>query len=67
MGRGRVRKAVSLVSEREQRVALSAAETTARMFAEEEDDESEDQAEADREGEWDDGHGRKGEWAVSWE
>jgi hypothetical protein len=29
------------------------------MFAEEENDEGEDQAKADREGEWDDGHGRR--------
>ena len=48
------------LGERQERVALGAADATARMFAEKEDDKSEHQREADREGEGDDGHGGKG-------
>jgi hypothetical protein len=61
-----VRKAISFVREREQRVALSAAEATARMLAEEENDESKDQAETDRKSEGNDGHGRSGWWERGW-
>lgn len=57
MGRSCVRKTGSFLRERQQRIAFGAAHAAPRVLAEEEDDESEDQTEADREGEWNDGHG----------
>lgn len=46
----------SLFSQRQQRVTLRTADATARVFAQEENDERKDQTEADRKGERDDGH-----------
>jgi hypothetical protein len=46
-----------LFAERQQGIALSAAETTTGMFAEEKDHEGEDETQTDREGERYDGHG----------
>lgn len=45
-----------LLGKWQQRIALSAAETAAGVFAQEENDEGENEAEADGEGEWNDGH-----------
>ena len=55
--RVRVRKAWRFVCEGEQRIAFGTTEPTARLLAQEEHHESEDQTETDRDGEWDDGHG----------
>ena len=55
--RGRVRKDRGFFREREQRVALSTAEAAARVLAEEKYHKGKNEAETDREGEWDDGHG----------
>ena len=45
-----------LLRERQQRIAFRAAHAAPSVFAEEENDERENQAETDRESEWDDGH-----------
>jgi hypothetical protein len=62
-GRGRVRKAGFFLRERQQRIAFGAAHGPTRVLAEEENDESENEAETDGESERDDGHG--GRW-VEW-
>jgi hypothetical protein len=64
-GRWRVREARRFVGEREQRITLGRAHLAARVFAEKKYHEGEDQAEADREGEWDDFHDElDSEWVV---
>jgi hypothetical protein len=45
-----------LVGQGQQRIPLRTAQPTPRMLAQEENDEREDEAETDRESEWDDGH-----------
>jgi len=59
VGRGCVRETGVFLCERQERIAFSAAEATAGLFPQEENDESEDQGQADGEREWDDGHGRQ--------
>lgn len=46
-----------LLGQRQERVTLGTAQAAAGVFAQEKDDEGEDQTEANRDGEWDDGHG----------
>jgi hypothetical protein len=47
------------IGERQQRITFGAAHPAASVLAEEEHQKSEYEAEADRESEWDDGHGRR--------
>jgi hypothetical protein len=61
---GDVRGAGVLLGEREQGIALGATDAAARVLAEEENDESENQTETDHQGERDDRHGRVGLIAV---
>jgi hypothetical protein len=48
------------LGEREKRIALSAADATTRVFAQEENYESKNEGETNREGEWNNGHGMEG-------
>jgi hypothetical protein len=48
-----------LLGERQKRITLRAAQLAPGMLTEKKHDEAEDQAKADREGEGDDGHGRR--------
>jgi hypothetical protein len=61
VGRSRVREMRDFFGERQQRIALGATHPSPCVLAEEEDDKSKDQAQADRESEWDNRHGAAAE------